>query len=89
MENWQWKFQQLNEKLGNDAWGARIEELETEDGKTNEFMRIFVQNEKIQETVIRETNGMLDKYKIVFTVLKQEDEYKFLEEENIKNVSTK
>jgi len=89
MENWQWVFQQLNQKLGKEVWGARVEEIETEDGASLERMRVFVENENFQNAVLMETSGTLDKYKLVFTVLRQEDECKFLDEESKQNVTRK
>lgn len=69
LEFWEKTFYDLNKKLGNDIWGARIEG----DGTRNERMRVFINKEEFREAVLKETNGYLAGYPLVFTVLNQDD----------------
>jgi len=68
LEDWEKAFFALNKKIGNDAWGAAIEG----DGSRNRRMRIYLENSEFKEVVLKETNGKLAGYPLVFTVLSQE-----------------
>lgn len=69
LEDWQKLFYNLNNRVGNDAWGARIEASGTP-GK--ERMRIFINNDKIIDSILEITNGVLGSFELVFTKLDQE-----------------
>jgi hypothetical protein len=79
LEAWQWDFKLLNEKLGNDVWGARIEtDIQVHD---EEFVRMFVSNNTSKEKVIELTNGIFAGRKIFFTILLQDNQDIFLANE--------
>jgi len=79
--DWHLAFKELNEKLGNDVWGARVEQADVEDDRNLEFIRIFITNAKFERSVLKETSGILAGRKILFTILEQEKVQKFLEQE--------
>lgn len=76
LEIWQKAFYDLNMKLGNDVWGARLED--GPDG--NMLMKIFINDAALKETVLAETNGRLAGHEIVFEVYSQEEYAKSISE---------
>lgn len=73
LESWEKAFFELNKKVGNDAWGARVE------GGGNQGMtrlRVFINHADIEKKVLRETDGVLAGYPLVFTVYTQEAQSK-------------
>lgn len=78
LPDWQIQFQKLNEKLGNEVWGARVEETSEDDERKLEIVRIFLESSKLEKKVLVETGGVLSGRKIVFTVLQQEKVENFL-----------
>lgn len=67
LEPWEKAFYDLNMKIGNDAWGARLEKDKS--GKYQ--LRIFVNNMKFIKTVLDETQGKLAGYSLIFNILDQ------------------
>jgi len=68
LESWQQLFYDLNMKLGNDVWGARLEG----DGHGGQRMRVFVNSQSMIDKVSAETNDVLGKHKLVYEVYQQE-----------------
>jgi len=68
LEAWEKAFVDLNAKIGNDAWGARLEG----DGAKGYRLRIFVENKQIKDIVMVETMGIIREFPIVFTEYSQE-----------------
>lgn len=79
LEPWQWDFKLLNDKLGNDVWGCRLEtDIQVHD---EEFVRIFVNSNTYKEKITEMTGGVLAGRKIYFTILLQENQDIFLANE--------
>jgi hypothetical protein len=79
LEDWEKAFYDLNEKLGNDVWGAKLED----DGEGNACMRVYVNKKECIKLVSQETNDEIAGYDVVFTVFSQEEHAKkLLETEN-------
>lgn len=77
LETWQKAFHDLNLKLGNDVWGACLE-----DGTSGQIMmKIFINNASLKQVVLDETNGRLAGYEIIFEVYSQEEYAKSLAED--------
>ena len=69
LEKWEQAFFDLNKKIGNDAWGARLEGSGTSESYR---LRIFMNNASVEEKILKETNGFLEGHPLVFTVYTQE-----------------
>jgi len=69
LTSWEKAFVSLNEKLGNNVWGIRQES----DGSSGFRLRIYINDESLEDEVLKETNGILDGYSLVFTVYDQHD----------------
>ncbi len=76
--DWEKAFFNLNMKVGNNAWGGRLEA----DGSGGFRMRIFINNEKVKEKILAATSGNLLGHPIVFTVYSQSEYTKNLSERN-------
>lgn len=68
LEPWEKAFYDLNMKIGNDAWGARLEG----NGSGGQRLRVFINKEEFKEKVLVETKGKIAGYPLVFTVLEQQ-----------------
>lgn len=79
LEQWEQAFYDLNMKLGNEVWGARLEG----DGATGSRMRVFINSAEWEEKVLQETNGVLAGHPLVFTVYSQEEHSRKLQEKEI------
>ena len=68
LEDWQKVFYDLNTKLGNDVWGARLEGTD----EKWESLRIFISHQKYIKQILEETNGEIADLPLVFTIFSQE-----------------
>jgi len=69
LEQWEQAFTDLNKKVGNEVWGARLEGS----GQGGKFrLRIFINNMEVKAQVLKETNGVLGGHPLVFTLYTQE-----------------
>jgi len=70
MEYWQKAFTELNEKLGNDVWGAFLELDDENEEIWN--MVIYVNDRSWIDPVIKETKGILAGHTVKVRIFTQE-----------------
>ncbi len=68
LKAWEKAFYDLNKKIGNDVWGARLEA----DGSGKFRMRVFISHESFKAEVLKETGGSICDHPLVFTVYEQD-----------------
>lgn len=74
LETWQKAFHDLNMKLGNDVWGACLED----GGNGKMMMVIYINSPSLKQVVLDETKGRLAGYETLLEVYPQEEYAKSL-----------